>query len=219
MNSPLVIDYYSDVLCVWAWIAVRKNTELLEEWGDQVILKNHYINLFGDTDLRMKKQWGERGEYEGFARHVLKSAAPYDTAQVNSNIWKNVRPATSANAHLLLKAVEIEYSERQSATLAEFYQRHFFEDNYDIGNQEVLFDLAKEVSLDPDRLQSSIKSGRAAAALMQDYQKAVELGIKGSPSWIMNNGRQVLFGNVGYRVLSANVREILKHPEHEASWC
>ncbi len=219
MNSPLVIDYYSDVLCVWAWISVRKNEELLEEWGDQIILKHHYINLFGDTDLRMKKQWGDRGEHEGFARHVLNSAAPYDNAPVNSEIWKEVRPATSANAHLILKAVEIEYSEKQSASLAELFQRRFFKDNYDIGNQEILLELASGFSLDPDKIKSSIESGKATAALMQDYQKAVELGIKGSPSWIMNNGRQVLFGNVGYRVLCANVREILKHPEHEASWC
>lgn len=219
MSSPLVIDYYSDVLCVWAWIAVRKNEELLQEWGDKVILKQHYINLFGDTEQRMKKQWGEKGEYEGFARHVLKSAAPYDNAPVNSEIWKNVRPATSANAHLILKAVEIEYSEMLSATLSELIQRRFFKDNYDIGNQEILLDLAKEISLEPDKLKSSIESGKAPAALMQDYQKSVELGINGSPSWIMNNGRQILFGNVGYRVLSANVREILNHPKHEASWC
>jgi hypothetical protein len=35
----------------------------------------------------------------------------------------------------------------------------------------------------------------------------------------MNGGRQILYGNVGYRILNANVEELLKHPEQEASWC
>ncbi|KZY97397.1 hypothetical protein A3743_20735 [Oleiphilus sp. HI0072] len=82
-NEPLVIDYFSDVLCIWAWIAQRRIEEMKEEWGEQVLLRRHYINLFGDTKTRMAKQWGERGGYEGFGRHVQDAAAPYDNAPVN----------------------------------------------------------------------------------------------------------------------------------------
>jgi hypothetical protein len=32
-------------------------------------------------------------------------------------------------------------------------------------------------------------------------------------------GRQKLFGNVGYRLLEANVQELLRAPKDEASWC
>jgi hypothetical protein len=35
----------------------------------------------------------------------------------------------------------------------------------------------------------------------------------------MNNGRQILYGNVGYRVLRANAAELLNQPSDEASWC
>jgi hypothetical protein len=35
----------------------------------------------------------------------------------------------------------------------------------------------------------------------------------------MNDGRQKLFGNVGYRLLEANVQELLRTPAGEASWC
>jgi hypothetical protein len=34
-----------------------------------------------------------------------------------------------------------------------------------------------------------------------------------------NEGRQRLNGNVGYRVLEANIRELLNHPAGEQSWC
>ena len=57
------------------------------------------------------------------------------------------------------------------------------------------------------------------AALMADYQQAKLQSLKGSPTYIIDNGRQVLYGNVGYRVLLANIEEQLKTPANEASWC
>jgi len=55
--------------------------------------------------------------------------------------------------------------------------------------------------------------------LSNDLRSAHELGVKGSPTWVLNEGRQVLYGNVGYRILSANIEELLKNPGSEASWC
>ena len=31
--SPALIDYYTDVLCVWAWIAQPRLDELQRQWG------------------------------------------------------------------------------------------------------------------------------------------------------------------------------------------
>jgi hypothetical protein len=37
---------------------------------------------------------------------------------------------------------------------------------------------------------------------------------------LFNEGRQVLTGNVGYRVIEANVRELLRQPsDDQSSWC
>jgi hypothetical protein len=36
----------------------------------------------------------------------------------------------------------------------------------------------------------------------------------------MNEGRQKLFGNVGYRIVEANIQELLREPNPDlASWC
>jgi len=219
MTSPLTIDYYTDILCVWAWISQRRINELQEQWGDRIELRRHYINLFGNTETRIGKRWEDRGGFNGFGQHVIEASAPYTDAPVNPEIWKTVRPATSANAHLILKAVDVEYSSDISAALAQTLQHAFFVDCMDLGKLEVVLSIAEDAGLDSNRLYHSIKCGTASAALMADYQLAQEKAIKGSPSWIMNNGRQTLFGNVGYRVLNANVEETLKHPEQEASWC
>jgi predicted DsbA family dithiol-disulfide isomerase len=66
---------------------------------------------------------------------------------------------------------------------------------------------------------TSIRDGSAMAFLMGDYQNAKRQEIKGSPSYVIGDGRQTLYGNVGYRVILANIEELLKNPTDEASWC
>ena len=40
-----------------------------------------------------------------------------------------------------------------------------------------------------------------------------------SPSLVLNEGRQHLNGNVGYRLIEANVHELLCNPDEEMNWC
>ena len=219
MATPLVIDYYTDVLCIWAWIAQRRIEELEKQWPGKIELKYHYVDIFGNVPEKMANQWQARGGYDGFAQHVQHSAADYENAPVHSELWQQVRPATSANAHLFLKAIELQCGCHIAAEMALCVRKAFFIENRDIGQLETLYVLAAENQLDVDAIQQSVENGTAMAALMSDYQKARQQGIKGSPSYVMDGGRQVLYGNVGYRVLSANVEELLKNPQDEASWC
>jgi predicted DsbA family dithiol-disulfide isomerase len=218
-SSALQIDYYTDLLCVWAWIAQRRNDEMQQQWGDRVQLNPHFTDIFGDCSGRIAQQWRERGGYEGYADHVQQAAAPYDTAPVNADVWHRVRPTSSFPAHLMIKAAGLCQSRIAADTLALTLRRSFFIEAIDISNWDLLLQIATNAGLDQAALQQEIHSGRAAAALMADYQQARQQQVKGSPSWVMNEGRQILYGNVGYRVLSANIEELLHHPEVEACWC
>lgn len=219
MNSPLIIDYYTDILCIWAWVAQRRIEELNEELGQQIHLNYHYMDVFGDVPTKMGVQWEGNGHYEGYARHVMESVASFENAPVNSKVWSEVRPVSSANAHLILKAVEAVYSREQSIASDLMLRRAFFMDAKDIGNMQVTCGLLESQGLDAGLIRQCIMTGEAMAALMCDYQKAKRLNIKGSPSYVIDGGRQTLYGNVGYRVIRANIEELLKQPSEEASWC
>jgi len=219
MSSPLVVDYYSDVLCVWAWIAQRRIDELNKCLGNKIDIRYHYLDVFGDAINKIPNQWHDRGGYEGFSAHVVESAFVYEDAHINADIWSNTRPTSSANPHLVLKAIELNYSNQHSIELALKFRQAFFVDAQDISNIEVLFTLIEESGLDSMHVNKAIVDGSAMAALMGNYQQAKTLGLKGSPSYIIDNGRQTLYGNVGYRVLLANIEELLKKPISEASWC
>ncbi|WOH37291.1 DsbA family protein [Thalassotalea fonticola] len=219
MKSPLVIDYYTDILCIWAWIAQRRIDELNNQLGDSIEIRYHYMDIFGDVENKMTHQWGKRGKYQGFAEHVKHAASPFDDAIVSDDIWQHVQPTTSANAHLYIKAVELAFDANVSSDFALDIRKAFYINTLDISNLKVLSALVVEHKLDLEAVQSKIETGQAMAALMNDYKSAKDLALKGSPSYIIDNGRQVLFGNVGFRVLLANVEERLKRPSNEASWC
>ena len=219
MSKPLIVEYFSDVLCVWAWISQRRLEELAEEFGEQVELKYSFVDVFGNTAEKIATQWSDRGGYEGFADHVQSSAAIFEDAPVSPALWKTVRPASSANAHMVLKAVAGVHGAAQSADLALAIRKAFFVHAEDISHLSVLYKLVEMQQLNSEAVREALKDGSAIAALMADYQSARQGNIKGSPSYVMDKGRQVLFGNVGYRVLRANIKELLNKPQGEASWC
>jgi len=55
--------------------------------------------------------------------------------------------------------------------------------------------------------------------LSKDFDLIKEHTVTVSPTLIFNEGRQRLNGNVGYRVIEANIRELLHNPTEEQSWC
>jgi predicted DsbA family dithiol-disulfide isomerase len=218
-NEPLVIDYFSDILCVWAWIAERRIEELNNHFQEKIEIRYQYIDLFGDTVNRIQTQWVDNGMYEGFSKHVVEASAPYESAPVNPKVWQITRPTTSANAHMVLKAIELTRNKQSAIKFANVLRKAFFIKANDISKLETLFGLLEQEGINAENIKKAFNNGTALAALMSDYQKAHEYDIKGSPSFVMNNGRQSLFGNVGYRVLQANIEELLKRSSTQASWC
>ena len=219
MTKPVVIEYYSDILCVWAWIAQRRIEELNDKLAGKIELRYHYLDVFGDASNKIPNQWQEKGGFLGFASHVHKAAKPYPDSPINAELWQDIRPNTSANAHLVLKAVELSNGKEKSIELALLIRKAFFVESQDIGLLPVLFSLVELAGIDAEQVNKVINDGSAMALLMADYQQAKALSLKGSPSYIIDNGRQVLYGNVGYRVLLANIEEHIKQPTEEASWC
>jgi predicted DsbA family dithiol-disulfide isomerase len=83
----------------------------------------------------------------------------------------------------------------------------------------VQFGIAEELGLPIDLIQAQIDSGEASAQLSKDLDLVAEHTVNVSPTLIFKEGRQRLNGNVGDRVIEANIRELLNNPPEEQSWC
>jgi predicted DsbA family dithiol-disulfide isomerase len=94
-----------------------------------------------------------------------------------------------------------------------------FKDLRDISDRKIQFEIAEKLALPIASLYSQIDSGEAYAQLSKDFDLLKEYSVTVSPTLIFNEGRQRLNGNVGYRVIEANIRELLNNPRDEQSWC
>lgn len=96
----------------------------------------------------------------------------------------------------------------------------FFRDARDIGQWSVQCQIGEQAGVDVARIEGLIHDGSAYASLASDYEAAASMNIQGSPTVVLNDGRQKLYGNVGYRILEANIQELLRSPTpDQASWC
>ena len=223
-QSPVQLSYFSDVLCIWAYVGQIRLDELKQQFGERIQVEQHFITLFGCTESRIGQGWQAKGGYQGFGQHVCEVAAQFPHVEINPNVWQECRPKSSAMAHLVLKALQLHCRARQEddaavAKLAHAIREAFFLRGEDIGQSEVLRDLIDAQGLPLFDIQDYIDDGSAMAALMADMALKEQHKLEGSPTYLLNNGRQKLFGNVGYRVIEANVQELLEHPENCASWC
>lgn len=222
--ANITLDYFSDTLCIWAYVAQVRLNELHQQFGKRIEVNEHFITLFGNTENRIAEGWKDRGGYEGFNQHVLDVAEQFPHVSVNPQVWKTCRPKSSANSHLYLKAIQSLVSEKVVSPI-DFTQMvwnvrcAFFKDAKDISDLKVLKELATELSLPVDAIEEKLNNGIAIAKLFSDMEMRENFKLEGSPTYLLNSGRQKLYGNVGYRVLEANVKELLARPESIASWC
>jgi predicted DsbA family dithiol-disulfide isomerase len=99
------------------------------------------------------------------------------------------------------------------------FREAFFTKLANVADRTVQFALAEELGLPIAAIQEQIDSGEAYALLSKDFELVKEHTVTVSPTLIFNEGRQRLNGNVGYRVIEANIRELLHNPPGEHSWC
>ncbi|WP_041550142.1 DsbA family oxidoreductase [Chamaesiphon minutus] len=224
--EPIRIIYFSDALCVWAYIAQVRLDELQATFQDKIDIEHHFVPVFGNAREKLEQRWQDRGGLAGYSAHVLAAARNFDHITVHPDVWTQVTPASSTSCHLFLHAIqllEIDGLVDKSARVFEKatweFRSAFFTELADISDRQVQFAIAKKLGLPIDLIQDRIDSGAAYARLSKDFDLAKEHTVTVSPTLIFNEGRQRLNGNVGYRVIEANIRELLHNPPGEQSWC
>jgi predicted DsbA family dithiol-disulfide isomerase len=214
---PLKVVHFSDVLCIWAYVGQTHLSRLAEKFGDRLDVEVHYCSVFPDTHAKITKLWHEKGGFDGYARHVQDVANGFENVNLHSDVWSKTRPLSSASPHLFLKAVELldndvektAFTERLPVKAATALRSAFFTDAEDIADWAIQSKVSQQIGVSFADVFKKIETGEAMAKLAADYELAQAIGVKGSPTYILNNGRQILFGNISYGILEANVSEVL----------
>lgn len=225
-TQPIRIIYFADALCVWAYLSQVRAEELQAKFGTQVQFEWRFFQVFGDMHGKMQSQWRDKGGIEGYAAHVQDVAASFEHIAVNPGVWRDCIPVSSMPAHLYLCAVRhieqqrIRDGEPESLLQTALWKLRsaFFSNLVDVSRRSGLLALAEQSGIRKE-LENVLDSGIAHAELSADLQLARDKSVTASPTLIFNEDRQRLTGNVGYRVLEANIAELLRNPDSRQSWC
>lgn len=221
--KPINILYFSDVLCVWAYIAQIRLNELKTTFKDDIKIEHHFVPVFGVAIENLENKWRDKGGLEAYSHHVQEIAQKFNHITIHPDIWTKVKPASSTSCHLFLHGIKLLEIKGIVENVFEkaiwAFREAFFTQLANISDRKVQFQIAEELKIPIASIQAQIDSGEAYAQLSKDFNLVKDHTVTVSPTLIFNEGRQRLNGNVGYRVIEANINELLYVSPTEENWC
>lgn len=222
--QTLEFEYWSDPLCIWAYVAQPKLDHVLTRWKRCVDVRYHVVPVFGSIPWRFREgPWSSQGP-EGRAAATQHIAQEHGMNDVGGECWLVDCPASSWPAGAALEAVfAMEQEEEIPKGAAAAYQlamrRRFFVDGKNVTRRRVQLALAEELEVPRASLERRLDDGSAIARLHEDHERKDRLRIQGSPTYVFDAGRAMFYGNFPLEVLTATVEKLVDGLDLGGSAC
>lgn len=223
-TSRLEFSYWSDPLCIWAFIAQSKLERILDEFGGRLVVDYRIVPVFGSVRWRFRDgPWAKEG-LDGRVAATRRIAEHAGRTDVAGECWRRAAPSSSWVPAAAIKAV---FAMEQVAECAPgsgaHYQRslreRFFVLEENVAHREVQLAVAEALGIPRLALQRRLDDGSAFAAVWEDHIEKERLRIQGSPTYVFDGGRAMLYGNFDYCVLRSTVEEFLRGADPGRSEC
>ena len=99
----------------------------------------------------------------------------------------NINTRSLYNSRNSLKVNEFAKQEGKFEAFHKAIFKAYLEDDKNIGNIDVLLDIAEEIGLDREKTKAFIESPEAEEIVTESKNEALRLGINSVPSFIINN--------------------------------
>jgi len=215
MSASLAFSYWSDPLCVWALVAQTKLDRILEEVGDRLTIDYRIVPVFGSVPWRFERgPWAEGG-IGGRVAATRRIAEQGGRSDVSGECWSRSMPSSSWAPAAAIKAVfalarEGSVSRDSGPTYQRTLRERFFVRDANIALRHVQLEVAEELGLHRGPIEARLDDGSALAAVCEDHAEKERLHIQGSPTYVFDDGRAMLYGNFDYAILHATIEELLR---------
>lgn len=181
------IDVISDVVCPWCYIGKRRLEAAIAKRSDvtvEVLYRPYMLDASIPKDgydrrTYMAAKFGSVARMEEIFSTVTREAKgegiPFDLSIIKKS-------PNSLNAHRLLFWAE---GTPQQATLKEALMRAFFCEGKDIGQTDVLADIAAENGFDRATTVERLGSKDGVSEVKQGISEAQDIGVTGVPFFIV----------------------------------
>jgi predicted DsbA family dithiol-disulfide isomerase len=197
----------SDVICPWCFVAnknLEKALDLLPNVRDYAIIWRPY-----ELNPAMPKEGMDRREYRsrkfGSWGHSLALDAQVAQAGQEAGITFRhdlmKRTPNTFNAHRLIWLAQ---RERAQGAVVESLFKAYFSEGRDVGDLEVLADLAAGAGLDRAGTLAFLSSGEGVEEVRKEESMAILKGISGVPTFILD-GEELFSGARKPDVIAAHL--------------
>lgn len=188
------IDIYHDTVCPWCRIG-KKNLQIaLENFTEEPVTISYHTFFLNEglppegADFREYMQAKVAGRIPLNQIFEMPTRAG-EKVGLRFNFEKIKRSPNTALSHILIAFTP----DDQKVTMIDALYKAYFEDGLDIGQKEVLLDLAKAQGLDLDQVGAGLNDSDLFAKVEAEAHAAQEMGITGVPFFIFN-GKYALSG-------------------------
>lgn len=220
----LSFEHWSDPLCIWALVGQPKLDRIVEELGDKLDVEHHVVPVFGSIPWRFREgPWAPAG-VEGRVEATRTIAAQHGRSDVSGECWVRDCPASSWSAGVAVEAVLLLEREGRvprgtGAAYHRLVRERFFVTAANVAKRDVQLAIAEELGIERAGMEAHIDDGSAIGALWEDIRRKEQLCIQGSPTFVFERGRAMLYGNFAYGILRATVDELVRGLDVGASRC
>jgi predicted DsbA family dithiol-disulfide isomerase len=181
----VLIDIWSDVVCPWCAIGMRRFERALAATGVQATIRLHPFQLDPDAPIpgvpareRYATKFG--GNAEAMLDRVTGEAA-------EEGLRFDFDRALSANTFDAHRAIAFARPMQLDRAFEERLFRAYFSDGLDISDLTVLADLGAELGLDRGALRAYLEGDEGVDELRRELLAAFDRGITAVPSFVFED--------------------------------
>lgn len=184
------IEVWSDYVCPFCYIGKRRLEEAIAQAGVgediEIVYKAYELdpNSLADSDRSMVEVLAEKynvsvDEAKAMTDNVAMQA---ETVGLQYDFGK-MTPANTFQAHRLAKLAEAKgLGEEATERLLKAY----FIEGQKIGTRNILLELAKEIGLAVDEVETMLDSDAYIEDVKKDIQEAGQIGVQGVPFFVID---------------------------------
>lgn len=177
--APIRVRMVSDYICPWCYVGLKRIEQLDREKGIELDVCAYELRPGTPPEgLSREKAYAGRSFPPGYIENLFETAREAGIDMKRPDLIPNTYKAHEAT----------EYA-REHGDLHGFHAAVFaahFEHERNIGDVDVLCDIASACGLDATALREALETGRYSQAVKEQMQWARIVGVSGVPTFIFN---------------------------------
>lgn len=188
----IVIEMVSDLVCPWCWLGKRRIEDAIEQVPEldvKLIFRPFELDPTlppEGADYRgyMKNKFGTDNDSKNRWAAMREALEAYGTAEdIPYNFEGITHRPNSFNAHRLVRWAQ---GQDKGSEAKEALFKAYFADGRDIGDPNVLTDIAREIDLDASIVADLLPTDADVENVRQEEEFFRQMGIGGVPTYIGN---------------------------------